>query len=89
LSFELAKPKNGLLHIYIYDLQKAEFIFINVTLKESFFGLVTLQDQKMNSLEEKKRKNKNKIYLKQIKFFIFWSCKLSKLKKRFLDKKRG
>jgi hypothetical protein len=48
---------------------------------------VTLQDQKMNSLEEKHEKNKNKNNLKQIKYSSFWSCELSKTKKRFLDKK--
>jgi hypothetical protein len=43
----------------------------------------------MNSLEEKHKINKNKFYLKQIKYSIFWSCELSKTKKRFLDKKNG
>jgi hypothetical protein len=41
----------------------------------------------MNSLEEKQEKNKNKNYLKQIKYSIFWSCESSKTKKRFLHKK--
>jgi hypothetical protein len=40
-------------------------------------------------LEEKHEKNKNKNNLKQIKYSIFWSCELSKTKKRFLDKKRS
>jgi hypothetical protein len=45
---------------------------------------VTLQDQKMNSLEEKhqKNKNKNKKYLKKITVFHFWSCELAKNEKK-------
>jgi len=67
---------------------KKRNIFFNVIFRESFFGLLTLQDQKKN-LEEKHEKNKNKNCLKQIKYSIFWSCDLSKTKKRFLDKKKG
>jgi hypothetical protein len=68
-------------------LRKTKIVFIKCYFQGVLFWSRDFARPKNELLGRKTRKNKNKNNLKQIKYSSFWSCELSKTKKRFLDKK--